>query len=145
LCTIGRICNRCTGCVAMATLRKCVAEPSGNPRGPAHASRTTHARTHAPAIKSTRLLRVRRYLQRGRSISSILRGCCNANAKCYMLVLGLCLVNIWNSLPNHVVDVNSVNLLKACLDKFWMDQDVKCDFTVDLTGTSDRSCSERNN
>ena len=38
---------------------------------------------HAPAIKSTRLLRVRRYLQRGRSISSILCGCCNANAKCY--------------------------------------------------------------
>ena len=47
------------------------------------AQRTPHAlRKHAPAIKSTRLLRVRRYLQRGRSISSILRGCCNANAKC---------------------------------------------------------------
>jgi len=50
------------------------------------AQRTPHAlRTHAriaPAIKSTRLLRVRRYLQRGRSVSSILRGCCNANAKC---------------------------------------------------------------
>jgi len=48
------------------------------------AQRKPHAlRTHAPAIKSTRLLRVRRYLQRGRSISSILRGCCNANVKCY--------------------------------------------------------------
>jgi len=47
-----------------------------------HALRTYYALTHAPAIKSTRLLRVRRYLQRGRSISSILRGCCNANAKC---------------------------------------------------------------
>jgi len=47
------------------------------------AHRTPHAlRTHAPAIKSTRLLRARRHLQRGRSISSILRGCCNANAKC---------------------------------------------------------------
>ena len=56
--------------------------PSGNPPGPAHAARTTHALTHAPAIKSMLLLRVRRYLQRGRSISSILRGCCNANAKC---------------------------------------------------------------
>jgi len=33
------------------------------------AQRTLHAlRTHAPAIKSTRLLRVRRYLQRRRSI-----------------------------------------------------------------------------
>jgi len=47
------------------------------------AQRTPYAlRTHAPAIKSTRLLHARRYLQRGRSISSILRGCCNANAKC---------------------------------------------------------------
>ena len=44
---------------------------------------TPHAlRMHAPAIKSTHLLRVQRYLHRGRSISSILRGCCNANAKC---------------------------------------------------------------
>jgi len=47
------------------------------------AQRTPHVlRTHAPAIKSTRLLRVRRYLQRGHSISSILHGCCKANAKC---------------------------------------------------------------
>ena len=46
------------------------------------ARRTHYARTHEPAIKSTRLLGVRRYLQRGRSISSILRGRCNANAKC---------------------------------------------------------------
>ena len=48
------------------------------------------------------------------------------------------IVNIWNSLPNHVVDVNSVNVFKACLDRF-MDQDVKFDFTADLTGTGDRS------
>ena len=38
------------------------------------AKRTPHARTDAPAIKSTRLLRARGYLQRGCSISSILRG-----------------------------------------------------------------------
>ena len=49
------------------------------------------------------------------------------------------IVNIWNSLPNHVVDVNSVNLLKARLDRFWMNQDVKYYFTADLTGTGDRS------
>jgi len=48
------------------------------------------------------------------------------------------IVNIWNSLSNHVVDVNSVNVLKA-LDRFWMDQDVKYDFTADLTATGDRS------
>jgi len=50
-----------------------------------------------------------------------------------------CIGNIWNSLPNHVVDVNSVNVFKARLDRFWMDQDVKYDFTADLTGTGDRS------
>ena len=49
------------------------------------------------------------------------------------------IVNIWNSLPNHVVDVNSVNVFKARLDRFWTDQDVKFDFTADLTGTGDRS------
>jgi len=49
------------------------------------------------------------------------------------------IVNSWNSLPNHVADVNSVNVFKARLDRFWMDQDVKYDFTTDLTGTGDRS------
>ena len=32
----------------MATLRKCVAEPSGNPPGPPHAARTTHAGEDCP-------------------------------------------------------------------------------------------------
>ena len=49
------------------------------------------------------------------------------------------IVNIWNSLPNRVVDLNSVNVFKARLHRFWMDQDVKFDFTADLTGTGDRS------
>jgi len=52
------------------------------------------------------------------------------------------IVNIWNSLPNHVVDVNTVNLFKTCLDRFWANQDVKYDFTADLTGTGDRSVYE---
>jgi len=33
----------------------------------------------------------------------------------------------------------TVNLFKARLDRFWMNQDVKYDFTADLTGTGDRS------
>jgi len=49
------------------------------------------------------------------------------------------IVNIWNSLPNDVVDVNNVNQFKARLDKFWMHQDVKFDFTADLTGIGDTS------
>ena len=49
------------------------------------------------------------------------------------------IVNILNSLPNDVFDVNNVNQFKARLDKFWMHQDVKFDFTADLTGIGDRS------
>jgi len=52
------------------------------------------------------------------------------------------IVNIWNNLPNHVVDVNTVNLFKTHLDRFWANRDVKCDFTADLTETGDRSVYE---
>ena len=52
-------------------------------------------------------------------------------------------VNIWNSLPNHVVDVTNVNLFNARPDGFWMNQDVKYDFTADLTGTGNRSEYEK--
>jgi len=49
------------------------------------------------------------------------------------------IVNIWNSLPNTVVDVDIVCLFKARLDKFWMHQVVKYNFTADQTGIGDRS------
>jgi len=45
-------------------------------------------------------------------------------------------------LPNHVVEVNTVNLFKARLDRFWANQDVKYNFTADLTGIGDRSAYE---
>jgi len=32
-------------------------------------------------------------------------------------------VNIWNSLPNHVVLSDTVNIFKSRLDKFWQHQD----------------------
>ena len=48
------------------------------------------------------------------------------------------IVNIWNSLPNCVVDINIVNQFKARLDKFGVHQDVTYDFTADLTGIGDR-------
>jgi len=41
--------------------------------------------------------------------------------KYYFFLHVLFFNNIWNSLPNHVVDVNSVNLFKARLGRFWMD------------------------
>jgi len=53
-----------------------------------------------------------------------------------------CIVNIWNSLPNHVVDVSTVNIFKTRLDSFWANQDVKYHFTAALTGTGDRSVYE---
>jgi len=40
-------------------------------------------------------------------------------------------------LTNHVVDVNTVSQFKARLDKFWMHQYIKSDFTADLTGIGD--------
>ena len=36
----------------------------------------------------------------------------------------------------------TVNLFKTRLDRFWANQDVKYDFTADLTGTGDRSVYE---
>jgi len=44
------------------------------------------------------------------------------------------IVNIWNSLPNSIVDA-----FKARLDEFRSYQAVKYDFTADLTGTGNRS------
>jgi len=49
------------------------------------------------------------------------------------------IVNIWNSLPNAVVDIDSVDLFKSRLDNFWKFQDVKYDYTVNLASTGDRS------
>ena len=40
---------------------------------------------------------------------------------------------------NSPVDACNVNAFKARLDKFWQHQAVKIDFTVDLTGTGNRS------
>jgi len=48
-------------------------------------------------------------------------------------------VNMWNSLPDHVVDVNSLKQFETRLDKFWSNQDVMFDWTAEITGTGDRS------
>jgi len=46
---------------------------------------------------------------------------------------------VWNSLPDHVVDVNFLKQFETRLDKFWRDQDVMFDWTAEITGTGDRS------
>ena len=43
------------------------------------------------------------------------------------------------SLPNYVVDVQSIDVFKVHLYKFWAQQEVMFDWTADLTGTGDRS------
>ena len=46
------------------------------------------------------------------------------------------IVNLWNSLPNCVVELESVNAFKGSLDKFWNSQDVLYDWEADFkTGT----------
>jgi len=44
-----------------------------------------------------------------------------------------------NSLPDHVVDVNSLKQFETRLDKFWRDLDVMFDWIAEITGTGDRS------
>jgi len=33
-------------------------------------------------------------------------------------------VNIWNSLPNEVVEVDTINIFKNHLDKYWTNQEL---------------------
>ena len=41
-------------------------------------------------------------------------------------------VNIWNSLPNKVVEAYTVNAFKYRVDKHWSNQDVLFDFNADF-------------
>jgi len=46
-------------------------------------------------------------------------------------------VNIWNSLPDSVVDADTINTFKSRLDKHWLNQDVVYNFYAELlTGTA---------
>jgi len=48
-------------------------------------------------------------------------------------------VSLWNSLPNIVVDSESINCFKSRLDKFWYNPDVLYNWEGDFTGTGNRS------
>ena len=94
MCTIGRICNRCTGCIAMATLWKCMAEPSGNPPGPPHAARSA---THYACRRRLTPLAGHK-IDAPAACAVPFRPYCGGvitrtrNVSEYMLVLALCLV-----------------------------------------------------
>ena len=46
---------------------------------------------------------------------------------------------IYGAVYLTLVEVDTVDKFKLRLDKFWMYQDIKYDFTDELTGTGDRS------
>jgi len=48
-------------------------------------------------------------------------------------------VSIWNSLPELMVDADTLNTFKSRLDKHWLDQDVLYNFDSELTGTGGAS------
>ena len=56
---------------------------------------------------------------------------CHYNIRKYSF--GSRVVNVWNSLPDYVVEAESVNAFKNRLDKHWSNQDVV--YNSDLTGT----------
>jgi len=49
------------------------------------------------------------------------------------------IVNIWNSLPGHVVIADTVNCFKSRLDKFWANQELMYNFRSENHGTGSRS------
>ena len=49
------------------------------------------------------------------------------------------IINIWNSLPDFVVKVDSINVFKKRLDKYWSYQDFMFDYAAEIAGIGDRS------
>ena len=43
--------------------------------------------------------------------------------------------NVWNSLPDYVVEADSVNSFKNRLDKYWANQEFVFDYNSELIGT----------
>jgi len=49
------------------------------------------------------------------------------------------IVNVWNSLPNKVVEADTADTFKRRVDKFWAGQNVILDYKAELTGLTSRS------
>ena len=48
-------------------------------------------------------------------------------------------INVWNSLPNYVVNSDTTNQFKNRLDKFWENQEVVYNYKAEILGTGSRS------
>jgi len=52
-------------------------------------------------------------------------------------------VNMWNSLPNVVVESDTINTFKNRLDRHWSNQEGLFDFNADLTGILDNRGADK--
>lgn len=55
-----------------------------------------------------------------------------ANKNLCLHFFSLRIVDIWNSLPHHVVNAQSINMFKNSLDKYWNDQDLLTNFRSNI-------------
>ena len=49
------------------------------------------------------------------------------------------IIPLWNSLPDYVVSSFTLNTLKARLDRFWENQEVRYNWKADILYTGSRS------
>ena len=49
------------------------------------------------------------------------------------------IINLWNSLPAHVVHASSVNDFKNKLDAYWSTQEMMYNYRAEISGTGNRS------
>ena len=55
---------------------------------------------------------------------------CKSNTRKYSFTNRI--VDLWNSLPQEVINAKDVRQFEALLDKFWEDQEVKYNFKADI-------------
>jgi len=49
-------------------------------------------------------------------------------------------INLWNSLPTHVITAVSVDSFKSRLDKFWANEEARFDYKANFSGSGFGRC-----